>query len=283
MYKLLPILLSIILLSCGNKKQSAGGNETTNFVSFWDGFDFSDPAMVDNPGITEPRFKDFLTLLNSQSDDSRRQQIDTLLVRSHRGSHEMFLNILSLADKYLTDPNSSYRNEETYLPFLEYALSHGNLDEPLTGHYRFQLTNIRKNRKGTLANDFPYLTREGKHGTLRAITTPYTLIYFNNPDCHDCARVSSLLASSEVLTRLTASGKLTVLALYPDEDLKSWRKHLSDPFPSEWIVARYAPGTNHDLYDLPAIPSLYLLDTQKHVMVKDGTFEEIEERLTEVE
>ena len=46
---------------------------------------------------------------------------------------------------------------------------------------------------------------------------------------------------------------------------------------------RYAPGTNHDLYDLPAIPSLYLLDTQKHVMVKDGTFEEIEERLTEVE
>lgn len=279
MYKLLPIILvTTLLLSCGNKKQSVVNEEPT-FTSYWDGFDFADPAMVDNPGITEPRFKDFLTMLQSQSDSSRREQIDTLLIRSHRGSHGMLLNILSLADKYLTEPNSSYRNEETYLPFLEYALQHGNLDETLTEHYRFQLANIHKNRKGTVSNDFPYLTREGNRGTLHAIATPYILIYFNNPDCHDCSRVSSLLASSDVLSRLIASDKLTVLALYPDKDLKSWRTHLSDPFPTAWIVARYAPGADHDLYDLPAIPSLYLLDESKRVIIKDGTFEEIEERL----
>ncbi len=275
MNNLLPILLlSALLLSCGNPKQPSA--ESVPFVSFWDGFDFADSAMINNPGITEPRFKDFLTLLESQSDSSRRQQIDTLLVRSHRGSRGMFLHILSLADKYLTDPNSTYRNEETYLPFLEYALEYGDLDETLTDHYRFQIANIHKNRVGTLANDFPYLTREGNRGTLHAISTPYTLIYFNNPDCHDCARISSLLASSEVLTRLTSSGTLTLLALYPDKDLTSWQHHLSDSFPTSWIIARYAPDTDHNLYDLPAIPSLYLLDSKKQVLLKDATFEEVE-------
>ena len=67
---------------------------------------------------------------------------------------------------------------------------------------------------------------------------------------------------------------LSVVALYPDEDLSEWNKH-SGEFPDEWIVARFAHESERDKYDLPAIPNLYLLDNDKRVVVKDGNIEDI--------
>jgi hypothetical protein len=63
-----------------------------------------------------------------------------------------------------------------------------------------------------------------------------------------------------------------VLAIYPDEDLVAWRDHISD-IPRSWING-YDAGmriTEARSYNLQAIPSLYLLDNEKRVIIKDGT------------
>lgn len=277
MNKLIILLLSALLFhSCGNKqpRQSQQKPLPEKFVSFWDGFNFHDKAMIHNPGITEPRFKDFLTLLQTQNPDAARQQIDTLLQRAQEGSQEMFLDIMDMAEKYLADPNSSYRNEETYLSFLQFALANTALDEAYKDRYRYQVTNIQKNRVGTRALDIKFITAQGAPGTLRQITTPRILIYFNNPDCHDCKRVLQILTSSPTISHLVATDSLTVLALYPDDDLRIWRAHLPD-FPSSWLVARYAPDTDKSAYPLPAIPALYLLGPRHQVLLKDAPVEQV--------
>ena len=67
-------------------------------------------------------------------------------------------------------------------------------------------------------------------------------------------------------------GRVEVLNVYPDTDLNAWRDYLSE-LPTEWINS-YDQGTiltNEHLYNLSAIPSLYLLDSTKRVLVKDGT------------
>jgi len=65
---------------------------------------------------------------------------------------------------------------------------------------------------------------------------------------------------------------LVILTIYPDQDLEAWQNYLPQ-LPAQWINA-YNPGAqvkdNH-LYDLKAIPTLYLLDANKTVLVKDGT------------
>ena len=63
---------------------------------------------------------------------------------------------------------------------------------------------------------------------------------------------------------------LAILSIYPDDDITSWRKYL-DIMPSRWLHA-YDSGmhiTNKKLYDLKAIPSIYLLDKNKRVILKD--------------
>ena len=231
--------------------------------------------MTNNPGVTEAKFKDFCGDLIFSSKTERKQQIDTLLSRSKQGSKEMFLGFMELAEKHLADPNSPLRNEECYIPFLEYAIKEGKIDEAYKERYSFQLRNALKNRVGTIANDFTYITREGTTGTLKSIKANYTLIYFNNPDCHDCKRVYNILAGdSPTLAHLVARGELAILALYPDESLTSWNKN-KGIYPYNWIVARYARDIDRERYNIPAIPSTYLLDKNKKVIYKDAIIEAI--------
>ena len=70
---------------------------------------------------------------------------------------------------------------------------------------------------------------------------------------------------------MIARGKVKVLAVYPDEDMKAWRDYLPH-FPSAWINAYDADLKikSAELYDLKAIPTLYLLDSNKTVMLRDA-------------
>lgn len=63
---------------------------------------------------------------------------------------------------------------------------------------------------------------------------------------------------------------MKVLVVYPDEDVAGWRAH-KDDFPAAWINAYDKSLTlrGKGLYDLKAIPTLYLLDEGKKVLIKD--------------
>ncbi len=93
-----------------------------------------------------------------------------------------------------------------------------------------------------------------------------------------CEAMVSHPATLEKLGRLSKAvrqGKLTVLAIYTEGDEEVWQAALPT-MPAGWLV-----GTDRSvvkekaLYDLKAMPCLYLLDKQKRVLVKDGEYEEI--------
>jgi hypothetical protein len=112
------------------------------------------------------------------------------------------------------------------------------------------------------------------------VKSDFTIIYFNNPGCSLCRDITNAMKESAIITKMVRNGKLKVLAIYPDEQLDEWLKHRAD-MPNEWING-YDKGQLIDrekLYNVNAIPALYLLDKQKVVLVKDsinvGEIEEI--------
>ena len=87
-----------------------------------------------------------------------------------------------------------------------------------------------------------------------------------------CKTIRDAICESQLLTELIQSGQMKVLALYPDELLDEWHAY-KEHIPSNWINS-YDKGTvirNKNLYDLKAIPALYLLDSAKRVLIKDST------------
>ena len=288
------LFMGMLLGSCGCSIQAKSQKESVESPkdeeTFWDDYDFNNVALIHQPDITEQKFANFCIALSNMKEEERNRQVDTLLTRSLRGSRDMFANFMTLAEKYFYDPNSPYRDGELYLPFLQWTIHSKKIEDIWKERPRYQLKLVLENKVGTPAHNFHYITNgnactNGKgiatRGTLYNIKSEYTLIYFNNPECHDCGRVHGYLVASKVFTTMLQTGSLKLLALYPDEDLGAWTRH-KEEYPNSWIAARYAKKADREYYHLPAIPSLYLLDKTKKVLLKDATVEAVEEYLRKV-
>ena len=246
-------------------------------LHYWDNYAFADTALIHRPDITEQAFVDFVVILPHTDHTTAAHRLRTKL----RGAEaeptgRMYEHFLEMSERYLDDPNSPFRNEEYYIPVAEYILTDSRSDEWERIRPASRLEMMKKNRVGELVRDFAYTLQDGTSGRLFSIRADYTLLYFYNPDCPNCREIAEALKASPMINYLLASETLAILALYPDEDLEAWRRHTAQ-IPPTWINA-YDKGAvirETPLYDLRAIPSLYLLDREKKVIVKDGTIEQI--------
>lgn len=236
---------------------------------YWDGFDFRDTmllAEVDTLAMVRALFvyvADFVA-----PDD--RAAIDTLMRRASV-SKPMTEYFAMLAERVLHDPNSPVRSDELYIPVLEALVESPWLDRWERIAPQHDLHMASQNRIGRSANDFRYTTADGATRRMYDIRAEYLLLFINNPGCNMCKTVRESISASPMLNELIERGKLKVLALFPDEDLSEWQAYRPQ-IPARWINA-YDKGCvvrDRELYDLRAIPSLYLLDRDKRVMVKDA-------------
>ena len=64
--------------------------------------------------------------------------------------------------------------------------------------------------------------------------------------------------------------------VYIDEDLKSWREYMP-VYPREWLNGYDASHIIREdvLYCVRAIPSLYLLDSDKRILLKDPPLDRV--------
>lgn len=227
----------------------------------------------------------YLTIILPQADlNTARASLRTLVKRADtlgtNGDRRLLLRIMQLGEYIYYNPNSPYRNEELYLPVVEEMTAARSLSEIEKIQFEYPLRMLRLNRIGTKANNFKYeeLTGQGttRNGSLYSIDAPFVLLFFNNPGCEACEQFLNAISNSNVLPNAIANGKVKVLSMYIDEDLKSWKEH-KDMFPDKWIYARDPKMILRDnaIYGIRAIPSVYLLDRDKRVLLKDGGPESI--------
>lgn len=237
---------------------------------FWDNMDFADTAYIDKPAITEQAFADYLTILNALPPAEGGAAMGRLMDRA-RADSAVYAYFAGLSEKYLYDPNSPFRNEELYIPVLQNIVAWDKVDELNKLRPESQLQMALKNRVGERAADFGFTLANGKKMKLYDLRPDFTILYFNNPDCPACAEETEFMRQSPVINQMLSDGELIILAVYPDEDLKAWREHLK-VMPAAWLNAydQDLAIRGSDIYDLRAIPSFYLLDREKQVLVKDA-------------
>ena len=165
------ILLSSLLVSCGEKKQETGNadkaaekktpaftlpevpvmlqsvEDRLHFVvnHYWDKFDFKDTAYIHAPDITEQAMANYIDLL------TRVPQVmaDSCVTRTlEKVSLEpkMLNYFVETLRKYLFDPNSPMRNEEIFEPVCRFVASYASADEAAQSRARYDLKLIDMNR-----------------------------------------------------------------------------------------------------------------------------------------
>lgn len=250
---------------------------------YWEQLDFADTTLVNNRDVTEQGFVNFIALLEEENtpEELIRESLKNWSSRFLPEVHARKV-LTQMADDYWYNPNSPFYNERLYGLYLETLLSQLPKEDAMRFSYNFKLELLKRNQVGKLATDFRYELSDGMRRSLMA--TPVKgnrlLLLFYDPECESCHEVLLQMAADEALAAAVKAGQISVLAIYTEGNEDAWRKNLPD-MPAGWMVGMDREVVKNEvLYDLKAMPSLYLLDGKKQVLLKDAPFEVIRQALS---
>lgn len=224
----------------------------------------------------EQRFANWLSVLEIVHHSTALKAVNNLCDKALEcekisAASSVLETMTELMEKYLYDANSPYRNEDLYGSYVARLAKWDGFSSELRGKYAFQAERTSLNKIGTVATDFRFSDKSGKIRSLHGIKAPMTLLFFSNPGCDACMNIINVLKGEPRIAQLIESGRLAVLNIYIDEDIAAWRSYMPI-YPDEWYNG-FDPDLairTEDLYDVRAIPSLYLLDEDKTVIMKDA-------------
>ena len=225
------------------------------------------------------RFEEYvLGLLNAPPETARQRQ-DSLLSAAESDSVK-WQQLVAREERFLYDPNSPYRNEDLFLPVAEHLLTAPFSTRQQRDQAAWMLPKLRLNRPGTPAADFDFLTPKGRRTSLYVLLDERkpkkTILFFSNPGCPNCKEITEALSESLRVQAMLHDGSLLVVNIYPDEDIQAWLDYLPQ-YPKEWVCGHDPDNVirSDTRYWMRAIPSLYLLDEQKRVILKDAPLERL--------
>lgn len=252
------------------KRESVVATEAHLLMGYWQGYDFSDPENINNPERGEQSLVDFMALFPKSSIDDVSRAVKSMLAHAKQ-SPAAFAYFTKQYERYLYDPNSPMRNDLYYEPVLEFLLDSVTQPEAEKIKTQIALSLVRKNKPGAVAADFSFVLPDGQRNKLSAVQSPLTLLFFYEPGCAHCEEAITAFKGHAVLNKLIEEKLLVFLAVYPFGGRDIWESDQKN-IPRNWVNGfddkdQVLKG---GLYDLKATPTIFLLDQDKRVIVKDA-------------
>lgn len=245
---------------------------------YWDNYNFADTLLLKSKEVTEQGFVNFIDILNrfnldnaskgvahkdiAQKDIARKditrkditqQDITqkgiacfTRKAFSNAAAKERFENLI---EHYFEDQLSPVRNDRVYLMFLEEMKNSPCFDETEKERIAFKIKTTNKNLPGDIAINFKFKDENGKEHQLSDYKDQKVILYFYDPDCENCHEVSAWLKQQ------TIPADIKVLKMIADN-------HISY------------------IYSLKNMPTIFLLDKENKVILKDCTAQELIENIS---
>ena len=245
---------------------------------YWDNYNFADTLLLKSKEVTEQGFVNFIDILNrfnldnaskgvahkdiARKDIARKDitQKDitqkgiaqkgiacfTRKAFSNAAAKERFENLI---EHYFEDQLSPVRNDRVYLIFLEEMKNSPCFDETEKERIAFKIKTTNKNLPGDIAINFKFKDENGKEHQLSDYKDQKVILYFYDPDCENCHEVSTWLKQQ------TIPADIKVLKMIADN-------HISY------------------MYSLKNMPTIFLLDKENKVILKDCTAQELIENIS---
>ena len=241
-------------------------------LHYWDNIDFNDSTIIGNEDISEQGFSNFISIMPyvTQKEVAFAEFVSKISLKPDVQDYFM-----AVAKKYLAESQSPVFNDELYIMMLQSLLSSDMLDSARRAKYSVILDTEMKNRVGEVATDFEFMLRDGGRGRLSEINAKYILVFFSDPDCDRCNLVKAQIDASAVVRIKLLLGDLALLSVCVEGDTDAWKRIKT---PDEWIDACDEKCAIYDqeLYDIPGLPSFYLLDSSHRVILRDVHFQLVE-------
>ncbi|MDE6368512.1 MAG: DUF5106 domain-containing protein [Muribaculaceae bacterium] len=266
------ILAFLTLIACnGSHHKVSEVTEDTPaapIVNYIRSIDYTDTVALHDENIMQERMAN-LTKLILKSDSLSLQTGLSLFFNNIKHDEKALNSVTSLANLYLNNPASPVRDTNRYIDFLNALLSVDSIPSSVREIEEERLHIAALNRPGIIATDFNFVNRDGTHSSLHQVTGNKTLLIFFDPECSHCSDILKYIAKHPRINSAISDSTLTVLAIYAEGKKDVW-ENTKHAMPPAWTVGYdMSDILDNELYDLPAMPTLYLLDSDKRVILKD--------------
>lgn len=277
----LSLLVFAALLACGAVRlvlppvpsSLQTPSERADFITahFWDSIDFKSRQGADTAVIAQ-YMADFIDVLPLCSGDSSRIAAIDAVAQKASATDSSAMLFSALSEQYLFSSDSPQRNEPLYIDFLEAMLrTHAYADSTRTS---WLLDATAKNMPGTGAADFEFNLRDGSVSSLASLRGTPVVLLFYDPECEHCHHAIAALSDDFFLKMRIEQERVKVLAVIIGTD-EDWT-NLPAVVPSSWIdAADFGAIDEGELYYFGSMPSMYVIDADGNVVLKDGSTAEV--------
>lgn len=232
-------------------------------MHYWNSFDFDKDPRINDNAFVEQAFVNQLSVMPIATEDAQRQAVQILIARI-ASNPDAFGKIMALAEKYLFQLDSPFASDALYGYFIDEAIKSPRLGATRRTRLQSHKDIIELNRPGTAATDFTFTD---SRGTTRKLSETggdnRKLLIFYDPDCSHCNEAIDIISRKANLTGID------VIAVYSGEDIDLWTSHQAR-MPQGWTIG-YEDGAiqDNDLYVFRTMPTVFLLDRNNIVLLKE--------------
>jgi thiol-disulfide isomerase/thioredoxin len=233
---------------------------------YFDNIDLSDPRLVKTP-ILHNKVKHFFDNVLRQNPDTIIKYVDKVLGTARENDQTFEYLARFLINHY--QKSKIMGMDEVFVHISEKYYLSGDahwIDSASLKKLRDRVHKIKPNIIGKTAPDMNLPTINNKSARLHNIDSKYTIVYFWEPGCSHCQKVTPKIYD---LYKSYDRTTLDVYAVYTQVDKKKWEKYISK-HGFDWINVfdPYNTSKFRKKYDIYSTPTIYLLDEEKKIIAK---------------
>lgn len=216
-------------------------------------------------------FRDYVSFMPYASADTVHESINRLIDKV-KGDKNNLLTLGEIAESALYGDSAEVLSDELYIPFAAAVAANKKIPAASRARFEHQARVLANSQVGAVAPALPFETIDGSKSDLSKIESPYTLLFFNDPDCDDCALVKARLAADFSTRQLIDKGILKIVSIYPDSPSDEWKESAAR-YPETWVVG--ASEEADDTFDMRNAPVMYFLDKNRKIIAKNMVIDNV--------
>ncbi|MDR3350200.1 MAG: DUF5106 domain-containing protein [Prevotellaceae bacterium] len=245
---------------------------------FFDNVDFSDTRVLRIPVLSN-LFSTYFSQVLPPEKDVMEAQVDFLINKASANREIYEFTVRSLYNLFRSSPYPEIEPIALYIADKYVAQDADNWADKAYVDKLKEATRLGQlNPFGSIATNLKLQDPNGQFIALHDVQSPYTVLYFFNPLCGTCAMVTPVLW--EVYQEYRNKG-LQVYAVYVDKTKSDWLPYITEKNQFDWINV-WSPDDTENIYakyDIHAIPTIYLLDSEKKIILKDVVIDQLKATL----
>lgn len=210
-------------------------------------------------------FIDYISIIPYAHADSVKLSVNALIKEVKKEPKNM-LTLGKIAQETLYSDSAQYWSDELYFPFAKAVVETKKISKEEKARFEYHIKVLSHSQEGMTIYPLPYKNEKGENRKLSDITAPYIILFINEPDCDDCMMARVRLAANIKMSQLIEAGTLKIISLSPCEADTEWKSSVAS-YPESW--EKGASPEVESYFDLRMTPSIYLLDQDQKILVKN--------------